>query len=220
MEQERDMCITHNFMVTGHLHMECDSVHSSIERAMKKSSINIEIPKDWSTFISGIRRKVQFKVVEMEQKDILALEDLDKIIKKPSCDSNGDDLKIQKIMCFRYQTTLPGCIEFKNDSSNSTWSQFTFAKANISTVVMPGPINSEPIALPQAKLDDLRKQLKYIKNKAYYETFLKEIVPKKRGRKPVNHSPDNFEADMDIELFEEEEINVTINCSNQGDPLA
>ncbi|XP_058814112.1 uncharacterized protein LOC131678007 [Topomyia yanbarensis] len=204
IEQKRDITITHNFMVSGHSHMECDSVHSTIERAKKKSSINIEIPKDWSTFISGIRRKVPFKVVEMEQQDFLALKDLDKIFKKPSLDIDGNGLRFQKIMCFRYQTTLPGCIEFKYDISNPTWSQFIFGSANIRTVVLPDPINREPIALPQAKLDDLRKQLKYIKNKPYYETFLKEIVPKKRGRKPVNNAPDNFDMDMDMELHEEE----------------
>lgn len=224
IEQNRNVCITHNFMVSGHSHMECDSVHSSIERAKKKSSITIEIPKDWATFISGIRRKVPFKVIEMNQKDFLALKDLDKFFTKPPCDNNGSNLKITKIMCFRYQTKLLGCVEFKYDASDSYWSQFTFAKANMTAVVMPGPINSEPIALPQAKLDDLRKQMKYIKNKAYYETFLREIVPKKRGRKPANNFPDNFEADMDIELlFENEEMNVTINCNEQGseyDPLA
>ncbi|XP_058825173.1 uncharacterized protein LOC131685460 isoform X1 [Topomyia yanbarensis] len=61
--------------------------------------------------------------------------DLDKIFKKPSPDSDGNGLRFQKNMCFRYQTTLPGCIELKYDISNPTWSQFIFGSANIRTVV-------------------------------------------------------------------------------------
>lgn len=42
----RDMTIRHKLMVSGHSHMEVDSVHASIERAKTRSTIDIETPRE------------------------------------------------------------------------------------------------------------------------------------------------------------------------------
>lgn len=64
-------------------------------------------------------------------------------------------------------------------------------------------MNTEPLALPDAKLNDLRGLLPYITNRDFYLPFLKKLIPAKRGRKARSRKEDNFEDDMDIEIDEE-----------------
>ncbi|KAJ8893212.1 hypothetical protein PR048_005798 [Dryococelus australis] len=49
--------IDNTFMLPGHMHMECDSVHSLIERKKKKYNGNIEHPHDWTQLIRQTGRK-------------------------------------------------------------------------------------------------------------------------------------------------------------------
>lgn len=58
-------------------------------------------------------------------------------------------------------------------------------------------ISTQPLKLPTAKLKDLCNLLPYIKQKNCYETFFKNLVPPKRGRKAHSKLVDHFEADMD-----------------------
>lgn len=64
----RDMTIRHKFMVSGHSHMEVDSVHASIERAKTRSTIDIETPRDWAVFIASIERKFHSKCMKWNKK--------------------------------------------------------------------------------------------------------------------------------------------------------
>ncbi|XP_058442947.1 uncharacterized protein LOC131438653 isoform X2 [Malaya genurostris] len=202
-KQGRDLKITHNFMQSGHSHMEVDSVHSCIERAKKKSNVQIEVPRDWAIFISSIRRKQPLVVYTMEQKDFLNLKQLDKYYKKPTMDCDNKKISFQKIMCFQYCTFNENLL-YKYDIRDQSWSQMSLYKSNSGFVILPGPITLEPLPLPEAKLEDLRKMMKFVSNKKYYETFLKELTPKKRGRRQILRTLDHFEADLDV--FHEEEL--------------
>ena len=46
--------IYHKYLEVGHTHMECDSVHSNIEKAKKRSKINI--PTDYINIIQSSRK--------------------------------------------------------------------------------------------------------------------------------------------------------------------
>lgn len=83
----RKLSIVHKFMHTGHSHMEVDSVHAAIEKAKKKTNMNIEIPHDWAALISNIRRRVPFLVMEMDQKEFLNIKALNQryYIPKTTC---------------------------------------------------------------------------------------------------------------------------------------
>lgn len=208
--QGRELVITHNFMQSGHSHMECDCIHSAIERAKKKTTAKIDIPRDWELFISTIRRKRPFIVYSMEQCDLLNLKLLDEFFKKPPRDNNNNKIRFSKIMSFRYSTDKEN-VQFKYNLSDKDWEEMKLRIDGSDQVVFPGPITLEPLPLPEAKLNDLRKLLKFITNKSYYETFLNDLKPKKKGRRPNLVILDHFEADLDE--FEDSE-------DEEEDPLA
>nr|CAI5852576.1 unnamed protein product [Callosobruchus analis] len=59
--------INHKFLVSGHTHLEADLIHAAIEKAKKQTTMDIEMPRDWSTLVRGIHRKGGIKVVDMTQ---------------------------------------------------------------------------------------------------------------------------------------------------------
>lgn len=50
--------IDHKFLVPGHTHMECDTVHAAIERKKKKTTASIHHPRDWHNFGSISKHKL------------------------------------------------------------------------------------------------------------------------------------------------------------------
>ncbi|KAL9701092.1 hypothetical protein quinque_004533 [Culex quinquefasciatus] len=201
----RDITIRHKFMTSGHSHMECDSIHASIEKAKKKCAVSIETPRDWAIFIGSINRKIPFNVIEMKQEEFRALKELKQVYKRPKKDSQGDKLCFKDICFFEFRSASPGLVHFKYAFDEDQYRCFRMAQEGAS-MATPGPIATEPLPLPSEKLEDLQKLLPFVTNKAYYETLLKSIVPKKRGRKPHNSVIDDFDGDLnDSVLFEHEQ---------------
>ncbi|CAI6371188.1 unnamed protein product [Macrosiphum euphorbiae] len=64
--------IDQQFLLPGHIHLECDVVHAKIERAKKYSDIPIIIPRDWYQFVRTVKGKKPFKVIEMKQEQIFS----------------------------------------------------------------------------------------------------------------------------------------------------
>ena len=50
---QHEVQIFHKYLEVGHTHMECDSVHSTIERALKHESVNL--PADYVRIIKSPR---------------------------------------------------------------------------------------------------------------------------------------------------------------------
>ncbi|CAG4957072.1 unnamed protein product [Parnassius apollo] len=42
-----DIRIDHKFLIPGHTHMECDSVHAQIEQKKKNTDMSVHLPRDW-----------------------------------------------------------------------------------------------------------------------------------------------------------------------------
>lgn len=200
----RTLTIEHKFMVSGHSHMQVDSVHGAIEIAKKRCSMNIETPRDWAVFISAISRKVPFKVIELEQSSFLALKGLDSYYKRSKTDTEGEIVRFKEIAAFKYTTGDLGTVYFKYDLRDEEYRQFTMNRDLNIPIVLPSAISDEPIPIPQEKLEDLRKLMEFVSNKAFYETLLKQLVPKKRGRRSKIEVEDHFEADLDQDLMAEE----------------
>ncbi|XP_055522523.1 uncharacterized protein LOC129716714 [Wyeomyia smithii] len=111
----------------------------------------------------------------------------------PKKNEAEEPIELTDIMVFRYSTSSPGIVLFKHDVGETS-----FERTNIISCADPMPIGIDlielhnieegPIILPDAKLADLKALLPYIKNKSYYQTFLKTLVPAKRGRKEKDKS--------------------------------
>lgn len=52
--QESIVVIDHNFLVSGHTRMQCDSDHAKIEKARKRYSAPINHPNNWTEMIRWI----------------------------------------------------------------------------------------------------------------------------------------------------------------------
>lgn len=59
--------IDHKFLVVGHTHLECDTVHAQIEKKKKHCVGSIQHPHDWATLISATNKK--YNVYELKQDD-------------------------------------------------------------------------------------------------------------------------------------------------------
>lgn len=57
--------IDHKFLVVGHTHLECDTVHAQIEKKKKNSTGSIQHPHDWVTLIAATNRN--YIVFELQQ---------------------------------------------------------------------------------------------------------------------------------------------------------
>lgn len=68
--------IEHKFLVPGHTHLECDVDHSIIERAKKRSPIEIHVPRDWYQLVRNASRKNRFTVFPMEGESFYSFSDL------------------------------------------------------------------------------------------------------------------------------------------------
>ncbi|XP_058821270.1 uncharacterized protein LOC131683363 [Topomyia yanbarensis] len=196
----RKLTIQHKFMISGHSHMEVDSAHGAIEQAKKRCAINIETPRDWAVFIASLSRKVPFTVIELEQCRFLALKDLHSFYKRSKSNSDGELVRFKDISVFKYTTEDPGVVYYKYKLGDTEFSKFVMNRNFEDTVVLPPPIANEPIPIAEEKLEDLRKLMEFVSNKTYYETLLKQIIPKKRGRRLKTEQSYHFEADLDIEI--------------------
>lgn len=184
-ENNLDIIIRHNFMVSGHSHMEVDSVHGAIERAKRETLMDIETPRDWAVFISQVRRKIPIEVIELHQNQFVALKQLNVRYTKPKFNCDGNTWVFRTITSFEYRAKSLGIVFYKEDVHDDTMKKFEVAKPgelskNDLPILSDYPIQTEPIKLPQAKLNDLRDLLPFISNKRYYETLLKSLVTPKR----------------------------------------
>ncbi|KAJ8878974.1 hypothetical protein PR048_019578 [Dryococelus australis] len=68
--------VNQTFLVLVHSHLECDSDHTSIERAKNKMDVEIRIPHDWYLFVKTMRGKKPFNVYEMKDNDFLSFSSL------------------------------------------------------------------------------------------------------------------------------------------------
>lgn len=66
--------IDHKFLESGHTQNECDSVHSAVEFAKRKTKIYV--PSQWDTVITMARRRDPYHVIPLGYTDILDFKDV------------------------------------------------------------------------------------------------------------------------------------------------
>ena len=93
--------IDHKFLESGHTQMECDSMHSAIEFAKKKTELYI--PSKWATIIRMTRRKNPYYVVPLQYEDIYYFKEVTKsTLKYSKVDSEGIKVNWMKIKWLRF----------------------------------------------------------------------------------------------------------------------
>ncbi|XP_075156569.1 uncharacterized protein LOC142229878 [Haematobia irritans] len=104
--------IDHKFLVVGHTHMECDTVHSQIEKKKRKCVNCIHHPHDWATLISTTSHK--YSAVEMAQEEFF---DFGTLLKDKyswtNKNNSGDKFQWKDVRWLRYESSKLGTIQYK-----------------------------------------------------------------------------------------------------------
>jgi len=104
--------IEQKFLEKGHSYMECDSMHSAIERVKKNTSIYSV--STWSTVFELARKNHPYKVVQMQFSDFLDCKALcDETIKNRTKDENGNVVNWLKIKVLRFEKANKNVVQYK-----------------------------------------------------------------------------------------------------------
>ncbi|KAI4465726.1 dna-directed rna polymerases i ii and iii subunit rpabc2 [Holotrichia oblita] len=114
-EIENIETINLKFLVSGHSEMECDSMHSAIDREFKRVGKALW-PADWQTIAKSARRKGD-KPYIVHQLKINQINDYKEFVKQKMCfrkkDEKGLEVNWQKMCWLRFRSTQPFIMEFK-----------------------------------------------------------------------------------------------------------
>jgi hypothetical protein len=105
--------IDHVYMESGHSQMECDSVHSTIEKATK--SVPVYVPMDYFGIIRGAWRANKYEVHPMSTEFLNFKEVTKKFVVNRSKAVDGTVVNWLKMKWIRYDKNEPGKILFKYD---------------------------------------------------------------------------------------------------------
>ena len=101
-----DMTIDLKFLIPGHTHMECDSMHASIEFA--KKNVEIFSLHEWVNVMKCARRKHPYTVIPLTHSDFYDLKTLSStLIKNRNKTADGENINWLFIRWIRIQSTTP-----------------------------------------------------------------------------------------------------------------
>ena len=104
--------ITHNFLESGHSHMECDSMHSAIET--EKKHVHVFSMHDWVSIFRRARRRLPYKVANLHHEDFYNLQILSQqIMKNKRRDDDGTIINWLLVKSFKYVKDEPGIIYYR-----------------------------------------------------------------------------------------------------------
>ncbi|CAF4948439.1 unnamed protein product [Pieris macdunnoughi] len=163
--------IDYKFLEPGHTYMECDNMHSTIERASEYAKIYI--PDDWQNVIRLARKDNPYNVQVMEHTDFLDFKSLrSTIIPNTMKATDGTVLQWANVRWLRFNKNIPHSLFFKYDY----WEEFKEVK--LKERVTRSAHNSNlaklypgQILLKQAKHKDLMEMCRdgtITKNHNYY----------------------------------------------------
>lgn len=104
--------ICHNFLESGHSYLECDSMHSAIEREKRFTPVSSML--DWVSIFTRSRRKQPYKVKVLEHTDILDFGSrAQSTMRNLNRSTEGDKINWLLIKVMRYNKSKLGIIEYK-----------------------------------------------------------------------------------------------------------
>ncbi|XP_071477828.1 uncharacterized protein [Diadema antillarum] len=104
--------IDQKYLESGHTQMECDSVHSAIERTKRK--VAVYHPNQWSTVVTMSRQKKPYEVKQMSHEEFFDLKGLaSEILPNTQRDVEGNKVQWMKLKHLRYEKASPLTIKFR-----------------------------------------------------------------------------------------------------------
>lgn len=128
--------ITHKYLITGHTQNEGDSVHSTIEKEIKRAlrSGPIYVPSHYAQLIrTSKKRGDPYHLNELDHSDFFAIKDL-----VLQLNLTFASVRISEIKVFQIEKTHPTKLKYKNSYEDSEFNYTDISKRNNSPKVLPG----------------------------------------------------------------------------------
>lgn len=186
-----DLLIDQKFLVSGHTHMECDSVHAQIERKKKKSDMAIHLPRDWYNLVRLTSPKISVTVMTNDMFFNFA-----KLYKGPlqlrKIDKSGDKFIWHDVKWLRFSNeNEPGVIKFKQKLDTLTeFKEISFCRRGKANEPLdPEKCYECQVPISQEKKRDLLSIIHLI-DSSCHDFYHK-----------LSTSPNTRDSDPDIEEF-------------------
>lgn len=111
------------FLEAGHTHMECDSIHATIETASKNAKIFV--PSDWYNVINLAKKRGEpYKIHELEYTDFKNFKRY-KDTTMPNChiDKDKNNLNWKHVRCIKFLKDTPNIRYYKNEYWDATYKE-------------------------------------------------------------------------------------------------
>ena len=192
-------------MESGHIQMECDSAHSTVESALKNK--DIYCPTDYFCIAVMDRKQKPFQIKLLSTSEVLDFKEFSKeIVRNISWDSTGQKVKSIKIKWMRYEKANPNVLLFKYDYEENFRKlivklQSRGRRSSFMVLHSVPRLYQEPPAISTAKFNDLEFLCNSNAISQSYHCFFKNL---RVDRELVDclPEPDQLEAN---ELADEED---------------
>ena len=186
--------IDQKFLESGHSQMECDSMHSTIERA--KQVTTVYAPGGWHTVVQMARKSAPYTVIPLTHADILDFKLLaTSKLRNTKTDMLGNRVNWLKIKWLRYMKSEPDTLQFKyrvdEDFKVLKTRGTSGRRGKLEGTVKPSPRYKTKITLAPAKKKDLLDLCKMGVIPVEYHSFYQSL--------PSSHSTPDCLPESDIE---------------------
>ncbi len=153
--------IDQKFLESGHTYMECDSMHSAIERRLRHEKVMV--PKDYCEIMATARRKNPYEVSEWSGSEVIDWKNLcSSLLKNTKILESKQRLNWLKIKHLRVMKDYPHQIFFKYDFRDEEFMVLKIQRTrgrmvtddSLSELVLKRAYNG-PLPISPAKLKDL-----------------------------------------------------------------
>lgn len=193
------------FLVPNHTHMECDSMHSTIETAAQ--SVNIYWPNDWINTVRLAKKGEKYEVNKLETSDFLDFKKMkEEMVMNWSKAEDGTLLNWRQIKCIYFKKSVKDGFFFKNEFFEENFHKIKLNEntgrkrrsskkffTNIENVGHPESAYNGPLPIKSAKYQDLQYLCRTGKIPKDYHQFYKNLLVSEK-----NTAEDCLDEDVEL----------------------
>lgn len=187
--------INQKFMESGHSEMECDSVHSVIER--RGAKVDIFTPDGWYSVAKTAKMsEPYYKVIEMDYSDFINFKNYSKmLIKNKNKSEDGSTVNWLKIKWLQYRKNDPLHIFYKERLSDPDFKSIKIRKVparanNVKLMDALELLYSDPLPIEHSKLRTLRQLCESGTIPSTYHPFYDSLASKESSEDIVSSEED------------------------------
>lgn len=173
LHYEKLNSITHKFLVTGHTQNEGDSVHSVIEKCIKRSlkSGPIYVPSQYAQLIRTAKKTGSpYSVNELSFNDFISLKKLHAELR-----FGAGNLKIKDVKVVKFMKETPCILYYKNSYEDQDFSEAKIWRTNPEVLPVLKPAYSRQLSISERKKADLMSLVDSNHVPRFYASFYNQL---------------------------------------------